>query len=366
MMQSEIHNAMEALKDVISSLGLEEFSKKYGIKTKTDGDHIILDYDMIDADWDFSGTHLCRGLVLDAHDLSPLCFPMIKFWNLGEHKAADVDFHNSHIFEKLDGTMMNRWWSPHTNRWEYTTRRQLPGDVRSNEIAISMTWYDLVEKCIPLPLQEQSKDETYTFEMMSPLNRVVVSHKEYKFGLLAIRNNKTYEEKSVFDHPWAPKTFDFSSHEEMVDFANELSGIEQEGFVVVDDNFNRVKVKGQQYVYLHALRGEGGAHTLKNIILAARKGDTEEIVTYFPELKEDVDLVVNSYNDIISKLEAAYLEIKDIESQKEFAINLNKRSLTGGSALFSLRSGKITAVHEYFDTMGDKSFVKLIRQVIGK
>lgn len=52
-------------------------------------------------------------------------------------------------------------------------------------------------------------------------------------------------------HNWkTPKQYDFKSVEEVLEASRRLDGASQEGFVCVDEAWNRVKVKSPQYVAL--------------------------------------------------------------------------------------------------------------------
>lgn len=344
----------------------ENFTEKYGIKSKSDGKHIIFDYDMIEANWNFMPTYLCRGLVVDASNFKPLSFPLLKFWNSGESAASTIDWASAKVYEKLDGSMVSRWFSPHTNKFEYSTRYQLPSDLRNNKIGdTGFTWEELIHKCMgDLPETiEQGKDETTVWEVMSPVNKVVVSHKSFTASLLARRNNITYKETDIHSSPLSPKTFSFSSASETEKFAESLKGYEQEGFVVVDKYFNRVKIKGGEYVRLHHLK-DSSTKSMKALIIVVRNNEDSEMLTYFPEFKASVEKIRELIDDVTKQHEALWEKAKGIDSQKDFAIYISKEKGINTSVLFHTRSGRASSIKDAIAKMDDSQYLRFIKPLV--
>lgn len=358
--------ALVALRSYISSRSLEELEHEHAIRAKSDGKHIIFDYDMISINWSTSVFGwICRGLVLDAVTHDVLAFGLDKFFNEGEHYAASIDWSAAKILEKLDGSMVNRWWSPHTNRWEYSTRYQLPDDVARNQVGdFGFTWAQVINKCMESVGEiDQSKDETLTFEVMSPYNKVVVDHKTFFARILCARNNVTLEERDITNHPFAPKSFAFSSANEVNEFSKTLKGTECEGFVVVS-GVDRIKIKGDNYVYLHRLKDN--LNSMKNLILLARSNDYEEVLVHFPEYADHVTAYDKEIKDFVVRHEALYAKHKNLESQKDFALAIKADGAEYEAALFKTRAGKAASVTEFIMHLEDTQFVKLFKPKMQK
>lgn len=366
-MEHQMHKHVKAVTDYLrSGKTLDDFKTEHGIRGKTDGNHIILDYDMLEVDWNQPYGHVCRGLVLCAHTYDVLGFPLAKFWNAGESQAASINWNTAKVLEKLDGSMISRWWSPHLERFCYSTRYQLPGDLAVNRIGDSgMTWQDLIDRCLNDVVDQinQQAHETTVFEAMSPVNRVVVAHHNYKANLLARRNNRTLLEEDLSKHPLAPRMFSFTSLEETEQFANACKGVESEGCVVVDANFNRIKIKGADYVRLHRLK-DSAAGSFKAAILTVRHGEMSEVTSYFPQYKVALAAIQLIVDRFIENHLAVYEEIKHIESQKDFAIELMDRQLGMPGLLFSTRAGKAATVKDALDQLDDAKYVKVFKPLV--
>jgi hypothetical protein len=379
-MMFDLKTSLSAVQDYLrSGKTLEQFEAEHGIRGKTDGKHLILDYDQISVKWTEPYGYVCRGLILDAVTFDVIAFGLAKFFNFGEHYASPIDWSSAKVYEKIDGSMVNRWWSPHTERFEYSTRFQLPGNLEANTLDDVITWKGLIDRCMAqveslmlTELEDQPKDETWTFEVCSRHNMVVVRHDGFTAKLLAIRNIRTLQERAVekvqerplTDASHIPKSYRFASGAEVAEFANKHAATELEGFVVCDGSFNRVKIKSDQYVQLH--RAKDGLQGINNIILLAKGNDYEEIVVHFPEYKDDLDTVAGIIQRMISQHEEVYEKLKGIESQKDFALAVQASTIAGTglaypAALYSTRAGKVPNVRQAFIGMSDSGFCKLFK-----
>lgn len=371
----QIRDSLDAVQTYLrSGKTLEQFESEHGIRGKSDGKHLILDYDQISVKWTEPYGYVCRGLILDAVTFDVIAFGLPKFFNFGEHYAAPIDWATAKVYEKIDGSMANRWWSPHTERFEYSTRFQLPNNLQANTVNSGViTWAELIEKCMTcisapaLPrLDLQKQHETWTFEVCSLHNMVVVRHDGFSAKLLGIRDLRTMQELAIEVVPEcsAPKSYRFSSGAEVAEFANKHAAVELEGFVVCDDNFARVKVKSDQYVQLH--RAKDGLQGINNIILLAKGNDYEELVVHFPQYKDDLDSIAGIIERMIAQHEEVYEKLRGIESQKDFALAVQACAIAGTglaypAALYSTRGGKVAGVRQAFHSMSDSSFCKLFK-----
>ena len=146
---------------------------------------------------------------------------------------------------------------------------------------------------------------TYIFELTSPWNQVVVHFDETKVSFLGMRDNKTLKETFFGDCELAqtfdvPKVFPITNIDQCVEAAKVLPE-DAEGYVVVDAQFNRVKVKSPRYVQLHYMAGNqnwSGRRVLE-ILLA---NEVSEYVVYFPLFKAAYDVVKAKYDAYVRDL----------------------------------------------------------------
>lgn len=362
-MKYTVEESLASLREFIrSGRPLKELSDVHGISSKREKDLLILNYDQISVNWNEPYGYAARGLILDANTLDVACFGLSKFFNHGEPFAHTLDWSQAFVFEKIDGTMVNRWWNPHENKFCLTTRYQMPGDVATNKISSAgATWGDMFEKAFADVQLTQPKDETWVFEACSPLNMVVVQHTSFYVKLLAIRNIETLKERPVLGYDLAPQMHVLANAEEIQAYANTFRGTQLEGFVVFD-GVNRVKIKSEEYVQLH--RMQNSLTSPKGLLGLVQGRDYEEVLAVFPHFRETVETVVCTVNDIIRTHEEAYDNYQHIDSQKDFAIGIRNLGLRYPAALFNVRSGKARTIQDAFYSLDESAFVKVFKEQV--
>ncbi len=385
-------DALLATQEKLTERSDDEMLEQYGIRSKRENGLLLLDYDQTRVDWRQPYGHVCRGLILREDNLDVVAFGLAKFFNLGEVHAAPVlagdDIKGLTFIEKMDGTMLQRFWNPLAHRFDYSTRFQLPEDLARNEVALGLTWQNLIDTAAqehfnvgrdPSKWRDdyrfQDPKETWTLELCSRLNKVVVDYPEPKLTLLARRRRDTLEELPIdeADFPHRPRTWTFAAREHALEFVEARSGPELEGFVVKDAAHNRVKLKGSKYVALHAMRGgltSFGA--LVEMAVGATSGDTEELLVYFPEYRPVLDKIRDEWESLVRRHEEAYGKIRasNPENQKAFAELVQRygtyfkeppQPLEFPSALFLTRAGKAPSVRAAFDAARPSAKVDLLR-----
>jgi hypothetical protein len=188
-------------------------------------------------------------------------------------------------------------------------------------------------------------DYTYLFELISPENRIVVNYTKQALVLLAAINKADGSELDIRGIPTdieIIKQFDIRSFDQATKALENASPMETEGFVVVDANFNRVKIKSPKYLVCHRLRDKASPKEMLNLI---RIGEESEFVSYFPEYLTQITNTKDLLKALDTELMTHYLTIKDIQVQKEFAQEALKSKCSG--ALFALRNGKSKSIYDF-------------------
>ena len=96
--------------------------------------------------------------------------------------------------------------------------------------------------------------------------------------------------------------------------------MDDEGFVVCDADFNRVKIKSPAYVIAHFMRNNN-VITRKHIIKIILENEVEEFLCYAADYKEELEKVqklMNSYHNIGNKLAQACRQMILLE-RKDYA-----------------------------------------------
>ena len=348
---------------------------------------IMFKYSQIDSNFNEALVRECRGLILDEDTLEPVCVPFFKFGNYGESYCPEIDWKSCWVGEKLDGSLikMSRigddiLWSTNgtIDAFKAPLAEQIGCIAKSFGELAYFAVLDNYRKACNLSVSDHidpgcadswlksivKPGFTYMFELTSPFNKVVVQWRETRLSFLGVRNNETLQETYFSDHELkcifnTPKVFPLRSIDDCVKAANELD-CNNEGFVVCDKNFNRVKVKSPTYVALHHMRNNGVLSYERGIEIV-RGNELEEVVTYFPEFKEHLEKIKEKYDFLVSRLEASWdafsTSVTALAPRKEAAIWITKNFDIPGVG-FALLDGKVKSVKEWIEKCPAKNLVK--------
>jgi T4 RnlA family RNA ligase len=335
--------------------GLDLLREQYGVKARRHAEfpHIIsLKYDQIGSPTADPIVVECRGIILDeSNDWAVVARPFDRFFNYGDGHAAEIDWSTARVQTKEDGSLAIFYY--YADQWRVATSGtpDASGDVNGFGFTFAKLFYDAAHRHEMWPTAE-AEEYTFLFELTGPFNRIVVQHHESSVTLLAARHTQTGQEIHPVDaarmlHPIDPvrivQEYPLTSAAEIVASFDSISPLSQEGYVVVDGAFNRIKVKHPGYVALHHAKDGLGPKVFVEI---ARSGETSEVIAAFPEFAPMIEEAKSRFADLVSAVEADYQLHKAIAVQKDFALAVRGSRCT--AALFQVRSGKVASVREFF------------------
>ena len=332
---------------------------------------LMLKYSQVDSDFNEPIVRECRGLILDEDTNEIVSFPFMKFGNWGESYCPEIDWKTARCGEKVDGSLIkivnvgdNLLVSTNGTilaseapiAEQIGCKYQSFGDIVAEQLDVVLEksgWNKRIQKEGLCALWEEGY--TYMFELCSPWTRVVVPHKENKLYFLGKRNNKTFEETYFTDDPVfsklfdIPKVFPLKSIDECLAATKEMPW-DEEGYVVCDGKFNRVKVKSIAYVSVHHLKGNG-AMSYSRAIELVRANEIEEICEYFEEFRSALEECKARFWKLVEDTEKAwsdYLKIDaSLPTRKDKALWITKNFKMPGVA-FGLLDKKIESVKSFF------------------
>ena len=274
---------------------------------------VMFKYDQTRSDLSIPLVQECRGLILDADTFEVVSYPFNKFFNYGEPLAADVDWASSYVTQKIDGSIikvvnLDGDFLISTNGMIDAFKCSLSDSVGCPYASFGelfmegMKWYGLTKEDFSRLFRP---GVTYMFELTSPWNQVVVNWAETKVWFLGVRDNRTFKETFFKDSVLAdvfdtPKVFPISTVDECVAAAKILPE-DEEGYVVCDKDFNRIKIKSPRYVQLHYMAGNQ-TWSASRVIDIIRDNEVSEYVAYFPKFKAAFDVVKAKYDAYVREL----------------------------------------------------------------
>lgn len=216
----------------------------------------IFNYEMFGADFTDPVVQEARGIIIDTENLKVLCWPFRKFGNYEESYVDRIDWKNAKVQEKIDGSIVKLWWNPLKESWQWSTNSMIDAAKAETRI-VGLSYLDIIKKAVnykDVPIEKLSRDTTYIFELVSSMTQVVISYPEIRLWHTGTRSNITGTESVEDIGIPHPKEYAMSSLQECVHAAEMLNRdekVEHEGYVVVDRQFHRIKIKSPVYVAMH-------------------------------------------------------------------------------------------------------------------
>lgn len=357
--------------------GIQTLKDELGIKVKEypNEDLYVFNYCQIESPKTHPVVMECRGLILE-DDFSPVCRPFDRFFNYGEALdiTEQVDIKNSIAYEKADGSLVKVYhdglqWQVASRGTAFAESENYTGEVFRDLIikafgCVSIVeWRSKVSECL-------DKDNTYIFEYVSPNNRVVTPYKEDKMYTLGARNTLTGLEIDTSNclidmqdkglNVVEPKQFKFNSADDIKDFVNDLTDL-QEGVVVKDlSNGIRFKMKADKYVAVHRLRGDS-VPSPKKICALVVTNETGEYLSYFPEEESRFKPYIDHWSNLKDFIINDHKVYGDIADQKEFALQVKDKLYS--FVLFQARSKNKSAIN-VLNSLDQNKKIKLLTTYI--
>ena len=374
---------MLAIQKFLLENGLAKAITKFNLKTRIYEGKVLLKYDQLSSPTLMANKEVqeCRGLILEKDTWKVMSLAFTKFFNSEEGNAHKIDWNTAHVLEKLDGSCIQVYYDWTTKTWFAGTTGTAEGEGEVNNkmgTTFNQLFWNTVKEKYSLDVNMLSDKFCYVFELTTPYNIVVKPHGEASATLLTARNLATLEEVSreellsmgKFIGVPVVKSYDLNTKnigELLRTFENMIW--HDEGYVVVDANFNRVKVKNPAYVAVHHLKGKTAEH---NIIAIVKTNEIDEFAATFPDRKDELVRLKASYDELIVKLSDvwAMLQVsrpKNITPQekKRYAQAVfeecSKNDVKMFSGLyFGLADGKYESIESFVANYDDKALYKML------
>ena len=302
-------------------------SAPYSLTIVEDQDYYLLKYSQFNSDFSQEICRECRGLIVDKHTLQPVALSFPKFFNYCEQYAASIDWATAKVQEKVDGSKILLFWDKYHDQWRVCTS----GTLDAYQTALNgshWTFGQLFDRAIiHMGLDRETwinkaldSKYCYTFELVSLENRIVVPYKDTKIYLIGQRDTESWEECTPdYGIAYRPNQYNLSSLDQCIEAAAKMD-YDQEGFVVVDKNWNRVKIKSLKYLEAFYLRANCSV-SRKRILETILANEQSEFLSYFPEYTDKFKSVETKLDLWIQSVqrEAELLSRRQFDCQRDFA-----------------------------------------------
>ncbi len=286
--------------------------KEFCARVKQKDNLFIVSYNLIKTKFYELGTLALRGTIFKTNTNgvfenkleNVVCLPYYKFFNIGESLSYKADFDRiEEIEQKIDGSLIKLFYH---NGWNVGTNNTLdayecPVGRTSNTFG---SLFDKISAQYPkFNLDSLNKKYIYCLEIVSPLNRVVLTYNdEYQLYHLLTRDMTTLEE--IRDDEIGllkPERYLFTDDVELLRY----NKMETEGFVIRYENNQRVKVKTAWYINQHRKSSDLFDRTSPKYLLECLLNHTiDDLIGRYPDVKEPVDKV----KTLLHRYESEFIE----------------------------------------------------------
>jgi RNA ligase len=245
------------------------------------------------GNWD-DITIMCRGLVTDELG-NIVARPFKKFWNLEENRhVATSEFE---VFAKMDGSLGILFC--YNDEWIFATR----GSFTSEQ---SVKGFEMLKEKVDISTTFD-KEYTYLFEIIYKQNKIVVRYQFEDVVLLSKIHTVSGVEVSFKDiQSYSKNLLVVTRYDGIKDISSLKSIIkdDEEGFVILFSNGQRIKIKGEEYLRLHKVMTNLSTTAIWEVL--ASGGSTDALLVDVP------DEFYNKIKEYEANLRYKYGQIKGL------------------------------------------------------
>ena len=289
----------------------------YNLKISRDNGYVMFKYNQLSSDLSNPIVQDARGLILFEETLDTVCWAFSKFFNYSEINCAEIDWNSAAVEEKIDGSLLKIWH--HNNHWHVSTNGIIDAykaEVSDNDWTFGKL-FDAAIKNMAVPDFFNGLDQhmTYMFELVSPRSKVTIYYPETRLYYLGCRDMTTMQECKVYYSVMReadilyPKVYPLHNLEDCLAYVKTMTK-DEEGFVVKDKNFNRIKIKSPEYLMAFHMNNNGVV-TTRRIINMIKDNYIDDFMAYCPEYKDSVQEVFNGISNLAKSLEDTWARCKD-------------------------------------------------------
>ena len=248
----------------------------------------------------------------------------------------------------VHNSLINLYW--YNNTWNVQTSGTIDADAQTNHATMmfkELFWKTVVMQygSIEVFTKQLNKNYNYMFELCTPWNIVVTPHEDYTLKLHGVRDMCTLNYVDIDTTTLIKvKQYDLSSVDEMLAQFEHMTWAE-EGFIVVDANYNRAKCKNPKYVAIHYTVTGVSPYAIVNVI---KTNEIDEYLAYFKHKADEINFIKDNWDAEMNRLQTIFDSLKTIDNEKEFALAVFasglEKSFTG--IMFGLKNGKLNTIHE--------------------
>lgn len=215
------------------------------IKEDTNYPHLFLIHTQDNSDFNLKIVNECNGIILNKETFDILCYSFDKCLETLEFPTNYFNIENLYIEKSIEGTLLRLSFDKITNGWLLSTKKCI--DASKSKWLSTKTFDKLFNDCIDFNILKDKLDIniSYSFIITHPENKVVVYYDKPILFHISSRDMTTLKEINIniginqIQKDYIQK----DSIEEYLKFIECDVNLSYEGFIFIDTNYNRWKIK---------------------------------------------------------------------------------------------------------------------------
>jgi hypothetical protein len=262
-------------------------SPTFNLKIKEDSDFptLFLIHTQDTSNLSLKLVNESNGIILDKSTLKIVCYTFDKCDNSLSFPST-LDVNNLFVEPSFEGTLIRLYF--YNGSWIFSTKKCI--DARKARWLSNKNFVDMFFDCgVPIEiLNSLNPNYCYSFIVTHPENNIVVKYAVPTLYHISTRDMNTMMEidQNIGILKIERKPIHSSSLEETMTQILNTTQLSYEGFIFIDTNYNRWKLKIPIFMYVRELWGNSNNRFFRYLELRKDKDLLNEYVKYFPDDKE--------------------------------------------------------------------------------
>jgi hypothetical protein len=334
------NNQIRDIETLRTSLEVSPYNLK--IKHDTTYENLFLIHNQDTSDTSLKIVRECNGIIIERH-LNGLfriiCYTFDKSTENNEINE-NLNLNNLYCENSIEGTLLKLFY--YGDKWNIATKKCI--DASKARWVSKKNYYELFMECIiniPTFFDSLNKNHCYAFILTHPENKIFVNYQVPELYHISTRNlEKMVEIEEII--PDIQKTVKYPinyptengeiktslTYEDFTNLIqkikNDTNNIFYEGFILIDTNYNRHKVKTNVFLRAKDIWGNTNHRFFRYLELRKDENLLNEYLSYFSYDKEIFVQYELKIHDIAKNILDVYMEEHIIKNKNKIPFYLKK------------------------------------------
>lgn len=258
----------------------------YHLKFKEDKDQsdLFLIYISKESDLNIKLVRECNGIIMKKSDFKIVCYTFDKCLD-HDILSSGINMNKLYYENAIEGTLLRLFY--YNNNWCLSTKKCI--DANKAKWLSSKSFSILFEECLILYnyshlLKELNPSYCYSFILIHPENNIVVKYVEPYIYHISTRDINTLKEIDInIGFNKLERWFIHDPNmDDIIHKLNERTICNTEGFMFIDENYNRHKIRTSIFIEARNLWGNTNNRCLRYLELRKDINKLNKYFNYFP------------------------------------------------------------------------------------